>query len=1728
MKLEAATTTKSFAAAAGVFASTTSSSSGIAVFISPSSKKIFTTATTILLIFFVAASSLSSSFAIAAVADESHHDQDSFMNDIQDDDDYDYDIANNSPFFLPPQKNNIRQDEDAEEQSMLIPPVELLLWTTDAEDYYIDDLAAVVDDDEYESIILDSLQALVEISQTEDGGEVGISEDFDDRPLLPDDYDANNSRRKLVDENNVFNHGDQFHKSIACNDDDLLDEPEQDVCTKNSFRNLVETNDSSILEEVLVVPECECYIVDYTDGEVIELPSGLSINGKLYFPRDANVTLRTTFVWVKGILKIDNPDVGKKVTFSLYGDEEHTYKSFNHDCPLCKTSSDNSQDPVDGGDGGGGCNMGSKVIAVVGGRLDINGYDDDDNCPAWEKLNDIGTPKPRSFENHLPCSNSNDDDDTDSTSSCWENDTIRLSGPCRESAGHTQNLGKYTVHCPIHSKPLIKFGESLEGIKLTSVQRPEPTKFEYPKSDDNGKEVSLTINGNCGKAGHTNHFKRCVIQCPLKQTEVIKHGYDSSPLTFTSVSPVSSADTKEEEGLFKLPSVNNQEVQLRINGECWNSQGHTNAYKRCAVMCNIFDTVKYNGGSDQSSTKKLRFTSKYVENPIPFPIPKKDDVEAKFVLNGSCRYMAGHTDAWKGCVVRCPVERTRKDYGSFHKAARLNNQGTNGYVDVKRILQYAHGGIHMYLLLQDVSKDRCENDGADSLNDVFTMGDEIVPSYQTSTDPSYDGNTFQVDRVLHYSYNKRIFLFLPTTTAESDDTCDDSATDFSSKFPSGYEVDISYDTTSLEAAPPGDETFNVDKVHHWAWNGNRIYFFPEKKDVETCDETVSEFNQKFNKDYGIDVSKRQIESQLGQVVTASKGVLHWSWNENGFFFFPDESDEEINKKFLPEMTIKVDYLDATDIYDLRVSQEASRCWEPGTDLLLTSHTRSMKDRQIQTIVSSDTTGDGGGVITLSGPVKKPITKVDDENFAIEIASLNRRIVFEAENDSNDDKIGGHLIIHHTNAPQHIQGVEIRNFGQQGRLGRYPIHFHKCGDSSESVVKKNVVRNSNQRGYVTHMTNFVNFEENVAFDVTGHCYFIEDGRETGNTFRKNLGSGIHQMPSDKVDQLEAKSDREETDDNPSVFWISNPNNNFYGNVAAGGDGNGYWFETRESQRHVNLGAFVDNEVHSSRRWAFTTYSPGWRPNDVAVIKNLKAYRNPSWGAFLHVTQNLRFDGGLFADNSDKAVMISRGDDLVFDGTTFIGQTEFANKDCRKEKVAIHLDPVRLQETVLWNFSGNKKGTTVTGAKFQKWSQSDTNCPSDVATPLKFFSHQTFIKSYSAPHVFEDVQVDSDDYVVDASMPDSTIDDVQIEISSDKYNALMSDNDKSGFLISPKLEVMVPTDCKRYNDGLRFCPGTCIRTITVLAGNAPFMDRIDMVVRSKSGQDGDISSREIIVTKDVRGHPQPEPVANRFFSAYVVALPKGDYEIKFVDRSTDNNVLSWPRYAFLVTEAAPTSCEEYVVESDFTFVKPDPLPHRSDCDDLIFNGNFDEGKNGWYAFHHGVELEETGGVGGSPALRSTKALNTGNNIAQAIDGSCLEAGNEYDVSFTFKILSGSDANKPYIRLVSENFDTSNPARKVLTTTKVDVFRTSSSESEVLNDDWITISGVWVIDDVIAKADKHVFHVGGGNYEVIIDNVSIRLKRPSSAPTDAPSFKRTTSSLSSAPTSTGSVSVRRRQNF
>lgn len=157
--------------------------------------------------------------------------------------------------------------------------------------------------------------------------------------------------------------------------------------------------------------------------------------------------------------------------------------------------------------------------------------------------------------------------------------------------------------------------------------------------------------------------------------------------------------------------------------------------------------------------------------------------------------------------------------------------------------------------------------------------------------------------------------------------------------------------------------------------------------------------------------------------------------------------------------------------------------------------------------------------------------------------------------------GGHLLVTDS-ATARLSAVEFHRMGQTNTNGRYPVHFHLLGAAgAASYVSDCSVHESFYRGFVVHGTNGTLVTRNVAFDVIGHCYYLESGNEETNEISYNLGAHVHTIGHMRNLQGQAimmtftSSDlggaEVPADGAASPFYISNMYNNYTGNAAVGG-------------------------------------------------------------------------------------------------------------------------------------------------------------------------------------------------------------------------------------------------------------------------------------------------------------------------------------------------------------------------------------------------------------------------------------------------------------------------------------------------------------------------------------------------------------------------------------------------
>ena len=192
----------------------------------------------------------------------------------------------------------------------------------------------------------------------------------------------------------------------------------------------------------------------------------------------------------------------------------------------------------------------------------------------------------------------------------------------------------------------------------------------------------------------------------------------------------------------------------------------------------------------------------------------------------------------------------------------------------------------------------------------------------------------------------------------------------------------------------------------------------------------------------------------------------------------------------------------------------------------------------------------------------------------EVAMLTRNIRLQASADAEQSFFGGHVMAMGA-SKMFVEGVEFQRMGQNLTLARYPIHWHLIGDAKGQYIRNAAIHDTYNRCVTVHGTNNLQVENNVTYNTVGHCFFLEDGIETGNQYIRNLAIQTKCHTSKPCDPTnlapfgatagtnfnltgqDSKDVLIPSDNTVSSFWITNPDNIYRDNVAAGSDATGFW-------------------------------------------------------------------------------------------------------------------------------------------------------------------------------------------------------------------------------------------------------------------------------------------------------------------------------------------------------------------------------------------------------------------------------------------------------------------------------------------------------------------------------------------------------------------------------------------
>jgi hypothetical protein len=194
--------------------------------------------------------------------------------------------------------------------------------------------------------------------------------------------------------------------------------------------------------------------------------------------------------------------------------------------------------------------------------------------------------------------------------------------------------------------------------------------------------------------------------------------------------------------------------------------------------------------------------------------------------------------------------------------------------------------------------------------------------------------------------------------------------------------------------------------------------------------------------------------------------------------------------------------------------------------------------------------------------------------------------------------GGHVIVT-SGGTGRVEGVQLYRMGQTNVLGRYPMHFHMLGNCPGCYFKHSSVRRSFYRCISVHGTNQITVSENVAFDVLGYCYYLEDGVEEKNTISFNLAAFVHFLGEapwgwGQTTQItkQSASLTNPADVTAAGFYITNVHNNIIGNAASGGYA-GFAFPMLQRPIGLSRGVVMNPSIRTSLALnGNTAHSTGW--------------------------------------------------------------------------------------------------------------------------------------------------------------------------------------------------------------------------------------------------------------------------------------------------------------------------------------------------------------------------------------------------------------------------------------------------------------------------------------------------------------------------------------------------------
>jgi Bacterial Ig domain/G8 domain len=192
-------------------------------------------------------------------------------------------------------------------------------------------------------------------------------------------------------------------------------------------------------------------------------------------------------------------------------------------------------------------------------------------------------------------------------------------------------------------------------------------------------------------------------------------------------------------------------------------------------------------------------------------------------------------------------------------------------------------------------------------------------------------------------------------------------------------------------------------------------------------------------------------------------------------------------------------------------QTAPTGWQAGDDVSVAPTAKpDGGDDFYQGFDETTVAGSSSGSVRLATPTKRAHPEVNGQ-WTAEVMNLTRNVRIEGT------PTGPAHVFIRSSKPQSIRYAQIRHVAvlkgtgtEEGKSGRYGLHFHMMGDASRgTVVEGVVVRDAASHSYVAHASNGITFRDDISYNNVRDAYWWDpspNNRDPGDPTDDTLIDG----------------------------------------------------------------------------------------------------------------------------------------------------------------------------------------------------------------------------------------------------------------------------------------------------------------------------------------------------------------------------------------------------------------------------------------------------------------------------------------------------------------------------------------------------------------------------------------------------------------------------------------------